>query len=115
MNSANPFTQLGLPQNASVAEVRAAFRKLAKQTHPDKQDGSDSEFIDTVDAYKKAVKMAEAPPSSKATVTASAPAPAAQPSQTAQKSNLNAIIDFRGFLVALGSQLALLLLARMFL
>jgi DnaJ like chaperone protein len=31
----DPFRVLGLPSNATLAQVKAAYRKLARQTHPD--------------------------------------------------------------------------------
>ncbi|KXK27582.1 MAG: Chaperone protein DnaJ [candidate division WS6 bacterium OLB20] len=110
MDSANPFVQLGLPQNASVAEVRAAFRKLAKQKHPDKR-GSDREFIDTVNAYRRAVELAAEPVTVNRPVK-EAPKQNHSHAQRRRDNNFNAVVDFRTFLIALGSQLALLLLAR---
>lgn len=111
MDSANPFKQLGLPQNASVAEVRAAFRKIAKQTHPDKKSGSDQQFIDTVQAYKRAVRLADTPKNETVKVSQTQQV---SPRARRNTTKLNAIVDFRAFLVALGSQIALLVLARMF-
>ena len=31
----NPYTILGIPVNASEKEIKEAYRKLAKQNHPD--------------------------------------------------------------------------------
>jgi hypothetical protein len=33
--TANPYTTLGIPRTASAADVREAYRRLAKQFHPD--------------------------------------------------------------------------------
>ncbi|MEO1015292.1 MAG: DnaJ C-terminal domain-containing protein [Pseudomonadota bacterium] len=35
----NPYTVLGLSQSASDSEIRAAFRRLAKEHHPDRNPG----------------------------------------------------------------------------
>ena len=39
----NPFTMLGLPMTAQLSddEVRAAWRRIAASTHPDREDGGD--------------------------------------------------------------------------
>lgn len=39
----NPFTTLGLPARAGLTdeEVRAAWRRIAAATHPDREDGGD--------------------------------------------------------------------------
>jgi DnaJ-class molecular chaperone len=36
----DPYQELGVPRTASAEEVRRAFRKLAKQFHPDKNPGN---------------------------------------------------------------------------
>jgi DnaJ-class molecular chaperone len=35
----DPYVELGVPRTASADEIRRAFRKLAKQYHPDKNQG----------------------------------------------------------------------------
>ncbi|MEX0644992.1 MAG: J domain-containing protein [Parvularculaceae bacterium] len=39
MAARNPYLVLGVPPTASDTEIRAAFRKLAKQHHPDRNPG----------------------------------------------------------------------------
>ena len=43
----DPFTILGLPRRADVSddEVRAAWRRIAAATHPDREDGGDSQLF----------------------------------------------------------------------
>jgi curved DNA-binding protein CbpA len=38
------YEVLGLPPTATLAEVRAAYRRLARQLHPDKSPGTTREF-----------------------------------------------------------------------
>jgi len=61
--TAQPTTQaafqlLGLSQRATVQEVKHAFRRLAKTTHPD-VGGSKEAFIKLNNAYEMALKQAE--------------------------------------------------------
>ncbi|MEM7164646.1 MAG: J domain-containing protein [Planctomycetota bacterium] len=55
----HPYRILGVSRDATPSEIRAAFRRLAKKWHPDKQVGSDPEQLELaarrlaelVDAY----------------------------------------------------------------
>lgn len=43
---------LGIDKNASEADIKAAFRKLAHQYHPDKNGGDDKKFKEVNEAYQ---------------------------------------------------------------
>ncbi|MDB4983977.1 MAG: Chaperone protein DnaJ [Patescibacteria group bacterium] len=43
---------LGVEKNASEADIKAAFRKLAHQHHPDKNGGDDKKFKEVNEAYQ---------------------------------------------------------------
>ncbi len=50
----NPYEVLGVPTNASIAEIKSAFRSLAKATHPDVNGGNPeltAKFRDVAEAY----------------------------------------------------------------
>lgn len=40
----DPYAELGVSKDATEDEIKAAFRKRAKETHPDKAGGSSEEF-----------------------------------------------------------------------
>ena len=48
----DPYRVLGLPQGASVAEVKRAYRSLAKRNHPDAGEGSLARFLEIQAAYE---------------------------------------------------------------
>ncbi len=50
----NPYEILGVPPTANAEEIKAAYRRAAKETHPDLHDGSAeraAEFRAATDAY----------------------------------------------------------------
>ncbi|MGQ9662642.1 MAG: J domain-containing protein [Kiritimatiellia bacterium] len=49
--SKNYYTILGLSPGASIAEIKAAYRRLAKEHHPDKRSGSSEAFLELREAY----------------------------------------------------------------
>ena len=56
----DPFSVLGVSQNASEDEIKSAYRKLAKKYHPDVNNGSaDSEakMKEINEAYSEALKI----------------------------------------------------------
>jgi DnaJ-class molecular chaperone len=56
----NPFETLGLPPTATVDEVKARWKALASQHHPDR--GGDAEVFNTMrQAYNEALKKASKP------------------------------------------------------
>ncbi|MDP8976774.1 MAG: molecular chaperone DnaJ [Actinomycetota bacterium] len=46
------YKVLGVPQNASEKEIKAAFRKLSKRYHPDQNPGSEDRFKEVSAAYE---------------------------------------------------------------
>jgi len=62
MAERDPYQVLGVSRGASDAEIKKAFRKLARQFHPDRNDGStaaESRFKEVQAAYN-AIENAEA-------------------------------------------------------
>ena len=54
----DPFVALGLPPNATAADVRKAFRQRAGAIHPDKGGSADA-FVKLESAYRDALALAE--------------------------------------------------------
>lgn len=50
MNNTNPYDRLGVPRNASMEQVKAAYKKLAMIHHPDK-GGNPETFKEINDAF----------------------------------------------------------------
>lgn len=53
---ANPFEVLGLPVSADLGDddIRAAWRRIATATHPDRDDGGDpARYAQAADAYSR--------------------------------------------------------------
>jgi hypothetical protein len=50
------FIRLGLSFPCTVAEVKAAYRRLVKQVHPD-QGGNHDEFLKLQAAYEQALRL----------------------------------------------------------
>src|SRR5688572_14642658 len=48
---ANPYDTLGVPKNASAEEIKKAYRKLAREHHPDASGGDETRFKEIQGAY----------------------------------------------------------------
>jgi DnaJ-class molecular chaperone len=46
------YDVLGLPKDATIEDIKKSYRKLALKTHPDKNNGDDSEFKKINTAYE---------------------------------------------------------------
>ena len=53
MNKKDYYETLGVSKDASDAEIKSAFRKLAKQYHPDvsKEENAEEKFKQLTNAY----------------------------------------------------------------
>ena len=47
------FTTLGVRRSASDKEIKAAYRKLSLQYHPDKSPNTQDKFIEISEAYEQ--------------------------------------------------------------
>jgi curved DNA-binding protein CbpA len=50
----NPYKILGVAEHASIAEIKAAFRRIAKSSHPDLNNGNSqltAQFREAAEAY----------------------------------------------------------------
>src|SRR3989344_3475859 len=52
MQSQDFYTTLGVPKSASQEDIKRAYRKLAHQHHPDKQNGDEKKFKEINEAYQ---------------------------------------------------------------
>jgi curved DNA-binding protein len=48
----DPYNILGVDKTASDKEIKKAYRKLAKENHPDKVEGNEERFKEIADAYE---------------------------------------------------------------
>ncbi|CAM6110840.1 unnamed protein product [Calypogeia fissa] len=57
------FTTLGIRHNASKSEIKSAYKKLAKQFHPDvcRGDQCQTKFIQIKNAYESALNCVTGP------------------------------------------------------
>jgi hypothetical protein len=55
----SPFATLGVPENASIDQVKASYRSLALKWHPDMNPSPDAKerFIKVQDAYEQAIGL----------------------------------------------------------
>ena len=56
----DPYRVLGVPPDASTAEVKRAYRLLAKRNHPDAGEGSVARFLEIQAAYEALVRSGDA-------------------------------------------------------
>eukprot|EP00755_Sulcionema_specki_P020263 Sspe_Gene.12438::Locus_4239_Transcript_1_1_Confidence_1.000_Length_670::g.12438::m.12438 len=54
----SPHAILGVPQNCDLAEVKRAFLRKVKSTHPDVAQGDSSQFVEVKAAYEAMLKAA---------------------------------------------------------
>ena len=45
------YTILGITSDASQTDVKTAYRRLAKEFHPDRYTGTDGPFLEVQEAY----------------------------------------------------------------
>ena len=56
----DPFKTLGIPSSSSEDEIKAAYRKLAKQYHPDLHPGdkqAEDKMKEINEAYAEAIRV----------------------------------------------------------
>jgi len=63
MTSTDPYRVLGVSRSATAAEIKAAYRVLARERHPDKQSGSHEAFVQLTAAYEYALTRCGGPAS----------------------------------------------------
>lgn len=58
--SSDCWTILGISKTDDISMIERAYRKMAKEYHPDTPRGSEQAFRRLVDAYEEAIRIAEA-------------------------------------------------------
>jgi len=48
----DPYGILGVDKSSSASDIKKAYRKLAKENHPDKVNGNEEKFKEIADAYE---------------------------------------------------------------
>ena len=48
----DPYQTLGVDKTAQADVIKKAYRKLAKEYHPDKSKGNEEKFKEVADAYE---------------------------------------------------------------
>ena len=48
----DPYNILGVDKSSSADDIKKAYRKLAKEYHPDKKSGNEEKFKEAADAYE---------------------------------------------------------------
>ena len=48
----DPYSILGVDKSSSADDIKKAYRKLAKENHPDKVNGNEEKFKEIADAYE---------------------------------------------------------------
>jgi curved DNA-binding protein CbpA len=87
MNLADCYRLLGLQSGASLAQVKASYRRLARQYHPDVNSGDQfahEKFIQLTEAYKLLLSLTE-PSGTQGAANSSQAVTAASPPQATAK------------------------------
>lgn len=69
MTSTDPYSILGVARSATAVEIKAAYRLLAHERHPDKKSGSHEAFVQLTAAYEYALARCGRPAGSSASTS----------------------------------------------